>query len=265
MKQILLMISLISIIFSSCEKINLQTADSNVAVIESYINPSNQIEVKVTKQIVFQSDETEIIYLDNLDLKIKYNDNWLNLDYKYDSVYTTEGIDVKPGDVLELAFEYNDKTISSETVVPAKPQDFHLSTTVVEVSSASSGPGPGSGTMEPVVITWTNPNNEYHMIVVKNIESNPDLINDDDSRPVRSFRNSPVQGESQDLSPRSFVYYGQHQVILFRLNPEYAALYENLESNSLDISAPPTNITNGLGIFTGFNADTLYLNVVPAK
>lgn len=258
-----LLLSLMMLVISSCGKIDLQTADSNVAVVESYIRPASEIQIMISKQIVFLSEESDIEYLKDLDVRLKHNETWIDLIFKYDSIYVAEGINVNIGDVYEMEFEYNEKTISSSTLVPSEPQNFHLSSSTIEISSA--GPGPGSVSMEPIEITWYNPEGDYHMIVVENIEENPILIDDDEDRPVRTFRNAPLQGDTQELSPRSFVYFGRHRVILFKLNPEYAALYEDLETTSLDLSAPPTNIQNGLGIFTGYNSDTLYLNVVAAK
>ncbi len=104
------------------------------------------------------------------------------------------------------------------------------------------------------------------MVVVESIDEDAELIFDsDDAHPPRSFRNVPVQGDEQELSPRSFTYFGRHRVVLYRLNPEYAALYEDLENSSLGLTPPPSNIQNGLGIFTGINADTLYINVIAAS
>jgi hypothetical protein len=40
-----------------------------------------------------------------------------------------------------------------------------------------------------------------------------------------------------------------------------AALYSDNSNSSQNLSNPTTNITNGLGIFTGISSDTLYLQV----
>jgi hypothetical protein len=160
-----------------------------------------------------------------------------------------------------LNFNYDSKELSSQTIIPSKPEGFASSATSIIVSGVYGG-GMGAGIpLEPVTLNWENDDNQYHMVVVENIETNPTLIYTDTDAPVRSFRNAPTIAVTQDLNMRSFSYYGNHRLILFKLNPEYAALYEQLGTSSLDIVAPPTNITNGLGIFTGINADTLYLSV----
>lgn len=253
--------SLLLILFS-CEKIDLQTADPDVAVVESYINPGNEIQVKIKKQIVFDDPDSEGEFLAGLVVKIQHNDLWEELVYMYDSIYVLENIIVGAGDVYEMQFEYNDLVITSETTIPNQPEDFQSSSSTIEIPTM----GPGSGEIEKQELTWTNPDLDYHMVVVESVDEDAELIFDtDDDHPPRAFRNAPVQGDEQELSPMSFTYYGRHRVILYRLNPEYAALYEDLGTSSLDLVAPPSNIENGLGIFTGINADTLYVNVVAAS
>ena len=50
-------------------------------------------------------------------------------------------------------------------------------------------------------------------------------------------------------------------MVLYKVNPEYAALYEDPGDNSLTIKTPFSNIENGLGIFTAVHSDILYIDV----
>lgn len=50
-------------------------------------------------------------------------------------------------------------------------------------------------------------------------------------------------------------------VKIFWVNQEYANLYDNLEQDSRDLNGPPTNIKNGLGIFSAFNSQNVYFEV----
>ena len=54
-----------------------------------------------------------------------------------------------------------------------------------------------------------------------------------------------------------------HRIVLFHLNPDYAALYKQSSTSTQHIATPPTRVVNGLGIFTGVNTDTLYVAVKP--
>lgn len=67
-------------------------------------------------------------------------------------------------------------------------------------------------------------------------------------------------GNSKKLKP---CYYGNHRIILFHINSDLAALYEESDNTSQNISNPSTEINNAFGIFTGTNSDTLNLQVEP--
>ena len=247
---------------SSCEKINLQTANPDVAVVEAYIEPGDEIQVKIKKQIVFDEDYSGGDFIENLVVNIQHNGEWEKLVYKYDSIYVLENTVVESGDAFEIEFEYNEKIIKSETSIPFPPNSFQSSSSTVEIPTI----GPGYEPPEPTLLTWSNPDSEYHMVVIESIDIDAELINDsDDDHPPKTFRNAPIQGDEQELHFRNFTYYGRHRVILYKLNPEYAALYEDLGSSSLDLTAPTSNIENGLGIFTGINADIQFINVVSAS
>jgi hypothetical protein len=252
---------------SSCNKFNLKTSDSDVAVIEGYISPGDSVAIKVKKQIVYGEDNSDDNFISDLNVYLFTEEGEYLLSPLNDSLYVTTFLNVDEGEEISISFDYNDQTVTSQTLIPHRPEDFSLSPSSISVSNDGPGPGGGEPGADIIEITWSNPDADYHMIVVENIEDDPELINDDedDDRPPRAFRNEPVQNESQELRGMSFTYYGRHRVILFRLNPEYAALYEDLNTTSLDLTAPPSNITNGLGIFTGINSDTLYVQVNEAK
>ena len=46
---------------------------------------------------------------------------------------------------------------------------------------------------------------------------------------------------------------GRHTVTVYRVNGEYAQLYENRTQDSRDLNEPPSNIVGGLGVFSAFN------------
>lgn len=257
---------LASIIFFSCS-IDLEESDPNVPVIESYILPGNEVTVYLKRQLVFNSNDTIDENLNDVNISLSINNESYILEESSNGVYQLKDIEVNANDSILLAFNYNGRNVSSQTKIPSRPEAFASSAAQIEAFTFSGGFGGGSipSRPEPITLSWSNPFNEYHMAVVENIEENPELINTSTDRPARTFRNSPIQGEAQELNPMSFSYYGKHQIILFKLNAEYAALYEEMGTSSLDITAPPSNIYNGLGIFTGINSDTLFIDVVEAQ
>ncbi|MEM7368673.1 MAG: hypothetical protein AAF587_08705 [Bacteroidota bacterium] len=61
---------------------------------------------------------------------------------------------------------------------------------------------------------------------------------------------------------RGLQQFGTHRVIVFRVNAEYAALYESSGTSPVSLSQPPPNVENGLGIFSGISGDTLFFEVI---
>lgn len=264
MKLNLYIAAIVFVSLVSCEQVNLEVADNNVAVVESYIHPGEDAVINVKEQLVYNSYDTATQYLNNLNLVLSDGENIYTFENTGAGNYENHSFVVEENKEYTLEFSYNDKIVSAYTLVPDKPTDLAISLTTIEVLSFDSF-DPSNGPPErpdPVTISYSNTENDYHMIVVECTESSPTLVNSSTDRPVRTFRSRPVQGNSQQLDPMQFTYLGSHRLILYKLNAEYAELYERMETSSLDIEAPPSNIENGLGIFTGINSDTLYLNVV---
>jgi len=231
-------------------------------VVEGYINVDHKISITVTKEIPFNSDDTVAQPIEALEILLTNNDNSELLSDLGSGVYESNSIIARTDEKYSIEFEYNGKSVSSETTIPTKPIDYHTSANSITITSFTPGSGAPPSFPEPIQLTWDNPDNRYFLVVVENIENNPTPIYDT-SRfdPKMFFRNEPLQTNLYELNMRSFGYYGTHRVILYNLNPEYAALYEDNGSSSLNLSTPISNINGGLGIFTGINSDTLYLEV----
>ncbi len=54
---------------------------------------------------------------------------------------------------------------------------------------------------------------------------------------------------------------GAHHAKVYRVNAEYAQLYENRTQDSRDLNEPPSNIRNGLGVFSAFNSSSVSFEV----
>ena len=50
---------------------------------------------------------------------------------------------------------------------------------------------------------------------------------------------------------------GKTLLILYHVNPDYAAIYNSSSASSQDLTGASSDINNGQGIFTGLNSDTL--------
>lgn len=184
-------------------------------------------------------------------------------------IYQNTNIVIESDKSYRLEFIWEGETVSAETYIPLK-KEAQLSTEVVELTKVelgTMGGGPIPGETDPIEIAWDNETGDYYYIVVENLEDNPEYVNDnfatiDGNRPRFVFITEPQISNFYALDPRrELTQYGLHQIIVYRVNPEYAALYESSGNSTLSLEQPPTNIENGLGIFTGVSSDTLYLNV----
>jgi hypothetical protein len=260
MKKYFLFSALIIILaFIACTKEN-DTVSHARAVVEAYLTPGKTLYVHITSEILLSSSDT-VSGLDNLILTVSSEGVEYPLQSMSDGYYCSDStLHILEGYTYSLSFEYNGELVTSSTIIPSKPVNFTESATsiVVEQFDPSSGSMPSFP--DPVELNWDNPGHDYYIIVVENIESDPvptDTAND--NRP--SFRTEPTQSNTYKIQAMQFKYYGSHNIILYKLNPEYAALYNDNGSNSLNLTSPESNINNGWGIFTGINADTLQIEV----
>jgi hypothetical protein len=237
-------------------------------IVEAYLIAGQPISLKVKKEIAYTEDTSNTeAPINGLDIKISDGTNTYALTSLDSGLYQSDSkVKLAVGKTYTLSFVYNGKSVTASTVIPTKPVDFASDVTSIARTklNLSSGGGFGGGFDEntDVNLTWSNPKSDYHFVVVDNIETNPVLIvtlptTVTSAEINRRFRSQPVLGTATQLRSQQFEYFGKHNLVLLKVNPDYAALYNSTGSTSQNITTPPTTITNGLGIFTGVNADTL--------
>jgi hypothetical protein len=231
------------------------------AVVEAYLSPNRPMDVLITKELPFSDTTTQVVPITNLVVKIQYDATTITLKSNGDGHYLSD-VKVDSNKTYRLFFDYGGKTLEATTTIPAKPTGFSESVTEIKITQYQQGGGGGFGGTQPdpLKLAWNNPNNDYFFVVAHNTENYPEEINIRPAGvvvPNRQFRSRPQATSAYEIRPRQFVYYGHHDMILYRINGEYASLYDDTGSNSLNLTAPYTNVKNGLGIFTGVSADTL--------
>jgi hypothetical protein len=281
MKNNYLQILILSLFSMSCIEVNNIITPGDRPVIEAYLAPENVVSMKVYTEIPYISEDSAYSKpIVGLNIKITGDDGLdMILKEEEDGVYVSTQKLGKPGATYKMSFTHSGRTISAETILPEAPENFAID--LKEISriarDLSGGFTPGQGgfgggfqqeTNSTINITWDNPDNVYHFVAAQSIESNPTQIlipppsnGNFPARPARRFNNQPVLTNSSSINGQSFEYFGRYAIILYRLNPDYAALYENTSTTSQNIATPISTITNGLGIFTGINADTLIFTV----
>ncbi len=267
MKKIII-VQIILFFLSACEKTALTTASDSVKrpVVEAYLISGQTPVVKITHQLALGSSDTLLQPIQNLEVFIETDGVSHSFSYSAsDSLYHADiPWTVEGGKTYQLRFVYLGENISAESSVPEKPVGFELSASSIAIEPFGS-PGSGGGMPsfpDPIEINWENTDGSYYLIVVKNLETDPESIfEENDERPRPTFRTEPEQNSTYELGFQSFSYYGAHQIILYKLNAEYAALYDDNGNSSQNLNTPYTNIVGGLGIFTGINSDTLSITV----
>lgn len=245
----------------SCQTIE-PSNGSEKPVVQGYLAANHSASVQVTTEVLFANgDTTELV--NGLSIKVAVDEATHTLTQDVEGNYIDPTLIIGTGKKYSIQFQYGDKLITSETLVPPAPTGYAASANSMSITQITSGSGfPGfQNQPDPIVLTWDNADQSYYLVVVKNIETSPVPINTVITDRVFIFRSNPIQTNTYQISAREFQYYGKHWVILYKINPEYAYLYQNNGTSSLNIKTPYTNVSNGLGIFTGINADTIMVTI----
>ncbi|GAB5520015.1 MAG: hypothetical protein RhofKO_22660 [Rhodothermales bacterium] len=183
--------------------------------------------------------------------------------------YAGDDLAVKEGDTFNLEVEASGQVLLASTTVPAPPIALATTGPELKVPNFDSNGRPVGGIdglSDVYSVTWTNNSEDYHYVVLESmIELDPEYILPDF---IRSFFDGfeivtePTRANYFDVRPISLEVMGAHRVTVYRVNNEYADLYDNQDQDSRDLNEPPTNIEGGLGLFTAFNGASTTFNVV---
>ncbi|TZF81325.1 DUF4249 family protein [Pedobacter sp. BS3] len=259
----ILVLALLSL--SACKKTDTVDMDNyNKPAVEAYLVPGKAVEVKVYEQKALQDTSAYGQPISGLQLTVSDGTQNYTLTETTAGVYTIDDAQfVKEGTTYTLAFIYLGKEISAQTTVPGKPQGFTLSADTFEIPSFGWST---VDTFKTIQVTWNNPDAAYHVLVFRNQDAYPTPVG------FGSIENgnyhveiNAEQTSSYEIQPMTFRYLGHYKAILYRVNKEYIDMLDNNGTSSQNLTNPPTNVKNGLGIFTAMQADTLDLNVVKAE
>lgn len=262
MNKIISLVFLLALV--SC-KDTVVTGFQDKPVVESYLYADESPTVKVSKLIAFSSDMIfSDVDIDKLDVSITETTTQkkYTLTSSGEGVYGNKSLIITAGSTYKLTIPYNGQEVSATTAVPEKPMNVTTSATTIAIPTMGE---PGSGAVTemppPVEIDWSNDEQSYYLIYVKNVESVKVPINSRNPSGKDFFRNQPTTSNHSELNARSFQYYGLHRIILYKIQPEYVLFFQETSNNSQSISEIKANVENGMGIFTGINSVSTYLYV----
>lgn len=182
---------------------------------------------------------------------------------KYD--YPGADLVVAVGDVFQLEVRHGDRTATAETVVPFPPKGLLMSADSLNVPEFGGGRGGRGGAILAAAVTarWSNPASELHFVVIDNVELNPLILPTTEifSRFAARIVQEPTAADSSIVRLLTLTHFGSHRLKLYRINDEYADLYESLNQDSRDLNEPPSNIHGALGVFSAFSPDSAFFTV----
>lgn len=257
MKQIIYCTLLIVVILSSCKKEIAGTVAEKPVVI-SYLVDGHPVKVNLYEQKAFSDTATFGPVITGLDLQLNDGTQTIKLTETSAGVYTyADSSFVQTGRTYTLQFSYKSKIITASTVMPAKTKGYSATKLTFAIRVGAT---PQAFDSTAITFNWNNPDSLYHVLVFKS-----DLAvyyaSAAGNMPT-NFSLNAKQTDRYDVPYRPFRYAGTYSAILYTVNKEYTdILTSNTNTNSQQLNNPPGNITNGYGIFTAMQADTIRLSL----
>ena len=238
--------------------------DGDILVVRAFLFTGEPVaDIRITTTVPLVSEDT-------LGVPVSDAMVWLERDDVRFDLIATPGVEgayhypgsdlvVGPGEIFELGISRGSESISATTVVPPPPEGFSVSSDVLEVVDITAGGfgGRGGGGLAfgGLIVRWINPERDLFFVAVDNLETDPEQIPAPEFiRAARRFVSAPTPADSATVSQFSLTHLGEHRIRLYRVNQEYADLYEGRVQDSRDLNEPPSNILGGLGVFSAFSS-----------
>jgi len=255
-----LTIMLSALLFASCKK----TETTNLAdwpVVISYLMPGQPISVKVYQQKDITDTSTYGNPITGLNITLSNGTQTITLTETAAGNYTyTNQAFLAAGKTYSVKFNYNNLAVSASTLMPAKPSGYTESVSSLNLPLTVTTT-PGVTEVPALTLKWNNPDSLYHVLVFKNDQDSPFNIHGYMNSAI-NFTLNAKQAAYYDIYYRTFNYLGTYSIILYSVNKEYIdVLTSNANTTSQKLSNPPSNVTNGYGIFTAMQADTVRLTL----
>jgi len=251
---------------SSCDDERTTLSDINGVVVEAYLNADRPLtHFRLTQLIPLGSTDT-LTTIDDAFISISNNGNTYELLNVGDGFYENTDLIIQSDETYELSLEYFDTEITATTYVPSKLEGLTISDTEIFRTEIADFSDLQNQTIpEPTEVSWDNLVDSYYFVSIKNLENEPKPINTLFEEFGFEF---PELVTPPEVTTNYFInqfgditHFGDYEVVVFKVNPEYAELYQSDDLNTNSLSEAATNIENGYGIFTGINSDTISFKV----
>lgn len=268
MKKLIFILLLLPFLFGCTEESAL-IPESNLVVVQAYLYANEPVNnIRLTSTVGIDADSLEAPGINDAQIFLLKDGHQYDListpgkdGYYY---YPDEDLKVETDDNFRILIEYNEKYISAETHVPKAPEGLEISDDELEIIDFFELGFFDRSFLDSaaVEVSWENADRSLYFIVLDNIEENPIEIESQFPSFAARFISQPINRDTFPLNFRMVTHYGKHRIKLYRINQEYADLYESRNQDSRDLNEPLTNVENGLGVFSAFNCDSVFFTVV---
>ena len=279
-RTIILILPLAILILVACTEDSPVSPESDLVVVRGYIYAGEPVnDIQLTNTLPLGSEETKAPPINDANVALMKNGQQYDLvlsegDSGY---YKYEGTDltVKAGDQFTIQVSYQDQHISGTTNVPEAPKNITISSTTLlfpdmETMWQLMQQGVNIDSIRKsmtLTVSWEQASDALYYVLVENVEENPVAIETNfgpgpgfGAGPNR-FISQPIAASEYTVNAMIMTHLGKHRVKVYRVNQEYADLYQSRNQDSRDLNEPLTNIVNGLGVFSAFNSDSAFFNL----
>ena len=262
------------LIIAACTEDSPFVPESDLVVVRAYLYANEPVtEIQLASTVGLGSEDSLGPPISDADVKIFKNEVTYQLEPTpgRQGYYHYPGTDlsVNTGDEFKIEVDYFGKLASAETVVPPAPEGVQMTVDELVVQDFSRGGGFGfrrSFMVEDtnaVRVTWINEDNSSYYVTLENVEDDPEQIETGlpFARPGRII-SIPITDDEYIISLFSVTHYGRHKAKVYSVNQEYVDLYSTRQQDTRDLNEPLTNVVNGLGVFTAFNSESAFFEVV---
>ena len=273
MKQTITVLLFLLLAVCGCTKNPVIPEEKNL-VLQAYLyadEPVTDITVMLSSPISSSDTSNELISGANVIL-YKNGDTYQLTSSSFSAgnyVYMGSDLQIQSGDQYAIHVIYDGITASAETKVPPKPIGLSTNTTTITFTKESLST-PFGGTMDRIttsdslIVSWSNSTGAAYYVVMESVDPNRQSIRSDTFPSFANMRfvTEPTTDDHYRAFEQDINYTGKHKITLYRVNQEYVDLYKSREQDSRSLNEPLTNVKNGLGIFTAFASDSLFIDVV---
>lgn len=254
-----------------CDSTTTEPGESDLVVVEAFLFAGEPIDdIRLTETMPL-SDTIDAPPINDALVTLRKNGVSYTLVSTGDSgYYAYPGIDlsIEDGDTIGIEISYLNTVANGETVVPEAPVGVSIDRDTLFVPEFGVGIGGGGGGLNrensQLAASWENPDQLLHYVVIESLDDSAESILPDQFQQFRGrFRlvAPPTINDFHFINMMELETLGLHVAKVYRVNEEYAQLYENRTQDSRDLNEPPSNINGGLGVFSAFNSDSVLFQV----